>query len=71
MIMPSFLDQRKVEPDIAEQWLYLDPQDNQHGPFDSKQMQMWFANGYFKSDLRLRPTNSPTFTTLGMFFKGF
>lgn len=43
----------------------MDPTDTQRGPFDSKQMHMWYANGYFKTDLRLRSTSMNTFTTLG------
>ena len=48
-------------------WYYLDPTDTQQGPFDTKQMMLWFQNSFFKPDLRVRSTFSSSFTTLGNF----
>lgn len=53
--------------EAENKWYYLDPTDTQQGPFDTKQMMLWFQNGFFKADLRVRSTFSSSFTTLGNF----
>ncbi|KAH7698208.1 GYF domain containing protein [Aphelenchoides avenae] len=49
----------------CQEWVYLDPRGNLQGPFTNQQMQAWFANGYFKSDLMLRRADETQFTNLG------
>lgn len=70
--------------DPSDEWYYLDvgfkavqppsicqpfqPTDTERGSFTSDQMQAWFTNGYFQSDLRIRFAES-SYTTLGDLIK--
>lgn len=62
-----FLDSKKYIPHEQEKWHYLDPSNTEQGPFETKQMILWFQNGFFKPDLRVRYASTNVFTTLGIF----
>lgn len=46
-------------------WIYLDPQGNTQGPFNSADMLDWFNAGYFPQDLMLRRNVDRRFIQLG------
>lgn len=51
-----------------DKWYYLDPNGVQRGPYESKQMQAWFDNGYFVSTLNVCRVGDKNFFTLGNIF---
>lgn len=59
----------RVQPKLVDpsqiQWFYLDPNGTQQGPYDGMQMQSWYQQGYFQSDLRIRRDGQTSFTTIG------
>uniref|UniRef100_A0A1I8B3N2 GYF domain-containing protein n=1 Tax=Meloidogyne hapla TaxID=6305 RepID=A0A1I8B3N2_MELHA len=46
-------------------WNYLDPSGVQRGPFDSQQMQAWFASGYFTTSLQVCRLGDSNYQKLG------
>lgn len=49
-------------------WNYLDPSGVQRGPFDSQQMQAWFASGYFTTSLQVCRLGDSNYQKLGDLF---
>ena len=53
----------------AQCWYFLDESNREQGPFSSEQMRLWFDNGYFASDSRVRSASGTTaFTSLAYVF---
>lgn len=58
---PPLVDPAQIE------WIYLDPQGNEQGPFNGLMMHEWFTGGYLTADLRIRRKDEVTFRTLREF----
>jgi len=70
--------QQEVVDDVSRQavdepvlWIYLDPQGNTQGPFNSTDMLDWFNAGYFPQDLMLRRNVDRRFIQLGEMTKRY
>ena len=59
----------------ADKWLYLDPQNQIQGTFNSEEMAAWFAAGYFTLNLMIKRGCDDQFLPLGIrerfYFSGF
>jgi hypothetical protein len=50
----------------ADNWFYLDPQDQVQGPFSADQMASWFVAGYFSLNLTIKRGRDDKFVPLGL-----
>lgn len=51
----------------ADEWVYIDINGAQQGPFSASEMRAWYAGGFFKADLQVRRRSEPQslFCSLG------
>lgn len=54
-----------TEPNSSDEWMYIDPQGNEQGPFSATEMVGWYRASYFDDNLYVRRANDTRYVALG------
>jgi hypothetical protein len=58
------VEERLAKERLEEKWVYLDNDDNQHGPFSLEEMQGWYRAGYLPLNHRVKREREAEFLSL-------